>query len=295
MTDNILNFTGWFLSIFTATGNGLVVFLITKTRNLHSPANWFVVSLAVADFTVGAVLFPSGYYCVNTTHCNRIVMIFRMALYWFVMHASVTNLCALTWNRYLAIVHPFKYNTSMTVKRPRMTILVAWLIPLAVSLALVLGMFATSSTTVHKIMRLTCVSAFYIILCMFLLYAVVRILLVARAQSRQKSLMERQLRSNFGLTLRRSNKNETAAGFIIAVNVFFLGCHTVVNYLIVCLTIPSCNVSDRAGQVVSLLLVLNSMVNPMVYALLKKDIKKKIKILICAKTFGEKRNHGENE
>lgn len=131
MTDNILNFTGWFLSIFTATGNGLVVFLITKTRNLHSPANWFVVSLAVADFTVGAVLFPSGYYCVNTTHCNRIVMIFWIALYWFVMHASVTNLCALTWNRYLAIVHPFKYNTSMTVKRPRMTILVAWLIPLA--------------------------------------------------------------------------------------------------------------------------------------------------------------------
>lgn len=64
MTDNILNFTGWFLSIFTATGNGLVVFLIIKTRNLHSPANWFVVSLAVADFTVGAVLFPSGYSTV---------------------------------------------------------------------------------------------------------------------------------------------------------------------------------------------------------------------------------------
>lgn len=290
MTYNILNFIGWFLSILTVTGNGFVVFLIAKTRNLHSAANWFIVSLAVADFIVGAVAFPVGYHCVNTAHCNRIVW---MALFWFFMHASVTNLCALTWNRYLAIVHPLIYHTSMTVKRPGMTILVAWLIPVALSSSLFVGMLTTSSITVHKIMRLTCVSAFDIISCVIVLYAVVRVLLVARAQSQQKYVTERQLRSSFGLTLRRRNKYDTAAGFIIAVNVFFLGCYVVVNYLVICLTISSCNVSGKSAQVVSLLLILNSMVNPMVYAFLKKDIKKKIKILICRKNFGEKRNHGE--
>ena len=88
----------------------------------------------------------------------------HMAFFWFFLHSSVTNLCTLTWDRYIAIVHPFKYNTTMTKRRPGMVILMAWLIPFAISLLL---------CTAMKVLRLAGVTAFDIVSCVLLFYAVV--------------------------------------------------------------------------------------------------------------------------
>ena len=46
----------------------------------------------------------------------------------------------------------------------------------------------------------------------------------------------------------------------------------------------SCKVSDKVGHILSLFLVLNSAVNPLVYAFFKKDIKMEIKKLVCRET-----------
>ncbi|KAJ7377781.1 hypothetical protein OS493_026348 [Desmophyllum pertusum] len=255
----------------------------------------------MADFGVGVAVFPSGYFCNKTMACNSRVY---MAFFWFLLHSSVTNICTLTWDRYIAIVHPFKYNTSLTVRRPGMVILTAWLIPFAISLLLLVGMYVTNSNTAWKVLRLTGVSAFDIISCALLFYAVGRILVVARARSRQDSKIKLQLKSHHSFTeshqvsaievqvqsnhsstettTSRRRKKHNAARFIIAIVVFFLGCYIVVNYLVLCITF-SCQISDKAGQILVLLLVVNSAVNPLVYAFLKKDIKREISKLICRK------------
>ena len=272
---------GWLLSIITATGNGFVIFLIAKTRRLHSSANLYALSLAVADFGVGIAVFPSGYFCYHPTACN---MRLYMAFFWFILHSSVTNLCTLTWDRYIAIVHPLKYNTSMTERRPGMVILIAWLIPFAISLSLFVGMYATNSRTAWKVLRLTGVSAFDIVLCVLLFYAVVRILVAVREQSHQVCEIEQQLQFNVSSTeVVTSHRRRTpnTARLIIALVVFFLGCYVIVNISVLCETF-SCEVSgEKAGHVVTqCLLVLNSAVNPMVYALLKRDIKREISLFI---------------
>ena len=59
-----------------------------------------------------------------------------------------------------------------------------------------------------------------------------------------------------------------------------------VNYLLLCITFSCHNFSDKAGLILILFLVLNSAVNPLVYAFLKKDIKMEINIPIC----GRRRN-----
>ncbi|XP_078342453.1 trace amine-associated receptor 8b-like [Oculina patagonica] len=282
---NWFNIFGWFFSIVTATGNGFVVFLVAKNRRLHSSANWFVLSLAVADFGVGVVVFPSSYFCYNSgVSCNSRV---HMAFFWFFIHSSVTNLCVLTWDRYIAIVHPFKYNTATTRRRPGMVILITWLVPFAISLTLFVGMYATESETALKVLRLTGVSAFDIISCVLLFYAVVRILVVARRHWREESAMELQVQCNHSCNepsepanSRRHRKHSTAP-FVIALVVFFLGCYAVVNYLVLCIAFSCHKVSDNAGKVVTFLLVLNSAVNPLVYAFLKRDIKMEISRVIC--------------
>ena len=282
--ENWLNIFGWLLSIVAAVGNGFVVALVAKNRRLHSPANWFVLSLALADFGVAIAVFPSGYFCNISMACNFRVYV---AFFWFFLHSSVTNLCALTWDRYIAIVHPFKYNNAMSKRRPGMVILIAWLIPFATLLILFVEMYATESKTVQKILRITSVSVFNIIFCVLLFYATVRILVVAREQSNPKPAIELQNQpshSSSDSTTSRRRTRRTAARFIIALVVFFLGCYIVVNSLILCNTF-SCQVSTvKFGHVVTSLLVLNSAVNPLVYAFLKRDIKKEIRKLICKET-----------
>ena len=280
--EKILTSIGWLLSIATTTGNGFVIFLVAKNCRVHSSANWFVFSLAVADAGVGIAVFPSSYFCNYLIACN--LRVYR-AFFWFFLHSSVTNLCALTWNHYIAIVHPLRYNTSITERRPGMVILVAWLIPFVISLSLLVGKYATNSDIALKVLQLIGVSGFDIISCVLLIYAVVRILVVARAQSHQEVAMELQFQSNHSsaefVTSRRRRKPNTAR-FIIAIVLLFLGCYVVVNWLVLCMTF-SCQVSDNAGQILILLLVLNSAVNPLVYAFLKKDLHEEIKKLFCRK------------
>ena len=281
--ENRINVLGWLLSIVTAAGNGFVILLVAKSRRLRSrSANLFVLSLAVADFIVGIALFPSSYFCNKySMACNSTVY---MAFFWFFLHSSVTNLCTLTLDRYIAIVHPFRYNISITKRRPGMVILIAWSIPFAISLSLFVGMYVTTSKTALKVLRLTGVSAFDTISCALLFYAVVRILLVARVQSRQESSIELQVQSNRSsiesANLRRRKRGSTAP-FIIAVVAFFLGCYTVVTSLVLCVTFSCHNFSVTVNQTLILLLVLNSSVNPLVYGFLKRDIKRHIWKLIC--------------
>ena len=131
-------------------------------------------------------------------------------LYWFLVHSSVANLCILTWDRYTAILHPLRYNTSIILRRPGRIILLAWLIPLLISLYLVLGMFAATSDTVLKVLRLTGVSGFDILCSTLFVYAVVRILAVIRAQSLQNSAME-SLRKQLQTSLKRASLKTAAS------------------------------------------------------------------------------------
>ena len=277
--DVWLNVSGWLLSVLAVLGNGFMIAFIAAIHRLHIPSNWFVFSLAVADLGVGIFAFPSGYICVIYNATCLPDMLY-MAAYWFLVHSSVANLCVLTWDRYTAIAHPLKYITSITVRRPGRVILFAWAIPLLISLYLSLAMYTTSSLIVLKVLRLTGVSGFDIFCSALLVYAVVRILTVIRAQSRRISAMEslrKKLHTGVSLSspappIRRKHNS---ARLIIAMVVFFLACHLVKNYLILRIVFVS-DMSENLALVVTVLLVANSAANPLVYAFLKRDIKREV-------------------
>ena len=154
--------------------------------------------------------------------------------------------------------------------------LITWLIPLVISLSLLVGVCATTSDTALNVLRLIGVSAFDIVCCVLLFYAVVRILVVARAQSRQQAAIKLQVHSvhlSTETSNSRGRKKHNSASFIIAIVAFLLGCYMVVNYLLLCITFSCRDVSSKAGQTFISFLVLNCSVNPLVYAILKEDIR----------------------
>ena len=274
---------GWLLSFVTVTGNGLVFYLIVTRRNLRTTANWFVLSLAVADFGVGvanSVTLFTGchirYSCFS--HISPVMT--------YLIYASITNLCTLTLDRYLAIIKPLRYITFMTMKRVVLLVAVSWGLPLLIFLVPLLALELGTSGQTYVIFKkyfLVFLSFFQVCVCLALLFATTRIFLVARRHARQNAVLVMQLNFNHRIQHSRVFKPQEAAstkvvGSVVAV---FIICHVLSIYNKVCL-IVSCERSDALMDHVLIPLVLtNSAVNPVAYAFFKKDIKKELKRLFC--------------
>ena len=271
---------GWFLSIATVAGNGFLIILIVKRPRLHSSSNWLVLSLAVADLGVGFVVLPLSYMC-RPRICN---MSLYTGSFWFFLHSSVTNLCILTWDRFTAIVHPFRYHTSMIARRTLLVIALAWCVPFLIALYLVLGLYITNSPTILKVIRLTGVPAFDLLGCILLFYSVARILIVkakhkAAVKSEQRQLQHNHSPKESSLQSRRRH-SANAAGFVIAIVSFFLGCYLITSFIIFCVAFSCVSLPTEVNLVTLLLLTGNSTVNPLVYAFFKKDVKRELKTVI---------------
>ena len=118
---------GWFFTFFSLMGNTWVIFLIAKRRRLQTTANWFILSLAVADLGVTCGYFPASMICnVLVDTCNDGV---RLRFADFFIDASHICLTTLVAERYIAIVHPLKYVRLLTSTRTIFIIATCWAIP----------------------------------------------------------------------------------------------------------------------------------------------------------------------
>ena len=126
---------GWFLSILTIAGNGFIIFLVGSKRQLRTKTNAFVISLAVADLCVGLSVISSKHFCGNSCKWRTQGEVPWMDLVrWLFGYASVTNLCSLVLDRYIAVVKLLKYLTFMTSRRINQMIFFSWAIPVVLDI-----------------------------------------------------------------------------------------------------------------------------------------------------------------
>ncbi|XP_078350630.1 octopamine receptor beta-2R-like [Oculina patagonica] len=277
---------GWFPTALAVAGNAIVIWLITTRRRLRTTANWFVMSLAVADLCIGLFLFPTMFTCKSrwyscTVHHEHIISTCLS----FFLHASVANLCAMTTDRYIAIALPLKYITYMTPRRCTQLITAAWIFPAVVWIlytALIVH-FAASTTVVAVNIIIKC--TLQIIPGVFLTIATLHMLMIVRRHKKEISTLLADLRYNRHTSeaspsvVRRSP--ETSSATVIGVVVFaFVLCYCVENYFAFCHICPLVLV-----DVVLLFLLINAAANPLAYAFLKKDIRREVKRLIRCNTI----------
>ena len=125
------------LAIITIPGNILVCLAIVKDpfRNLKTPFNYFLLSLAATDLAVGAIMNPvSVVYHTNEALQLNYVDIKILHVFYFVLStASILTLAALTVDRYVAIAMPVKYKTTVTSRRAIVTSVSIWVAALGFS------------------------------------------------------------------------------------------------------------------------------------------------------------------
>ncbi|XP_078342551.1 octopamine receptor beta-2R-like [Oculina patagonica] len=266
---------GWSLSILTIAGNGFIVFLVCRKRQLRTKTNAFVVSLAVADFCVGLSVVPSLFICEIATWCTDSQLEGITFIRCLFGYASAMNLCSLVLDRYIAVVKPLKYLTVMKRRRIIQMISLSWALPVALDVvsALIWLVFKLSLLFDVFIWLLTIFFEFFP--CLMLIFCFASMLSVVCKHYRATRCLAKQLRFNHQTLLKIQEKSAVkimaiVIGLFLLCYAFYLRCSF---KLILSNGNAVCN--DQEYKVP--LLLLNSAINPVAYAFFKRDIKKEIK------------------
>lgn len=119
-------------NIFSITvgswGNLLVVIVVVCNRGLHSSTNFFIASLASADLLITSICMPIFYvYNVLTWpvwHFGSAVCQLSSYLVHTSVMASALSLLAISYDRFVSICFPTK--TIMTIKRAKIVVAFIW-------------------------------------------------------------------------------------------------------------------------------------------------------------------------
>uniref|UniRef100_T1IQI9 G-protein coupled receptors family 1 profile domain-containing protein n=1 Tax=Strigamia maritima TaxID=126957 RepID=T1IQI9_STRMM len=115
--------------VITIFGNVLVMLAVTRERYLHTVTNYFIVSLAMADCLVGALVMP--FSAVHEVMHKVWVFGQDWCDLWHSLDvlastASILNLCVISLDRYWAITDPIAYPSRMTTKCATGLIVLVW-------------------------------------------------------------------------------------------------------------------------------------------------------------------------
>ena len=275
--------------ILIPVGNGMVVYLVCARKRLHTITNWMVVSLAVSDLAVGLVIIPSRIACLYYK-CDEV---FLKILYDLFVFASLCNICILTVDRFIAIMHPLKYYTIMTLKVAVRLIAASWLVPIVLLSIRMVWQYGYPDNPqlrqqADKIFYVTQIILFMFVPCLIMLVAYIFIFREAMKQSRRIHHLNQAVRhASHGTptrgprALRRGGNSDAkhAVKVFGLVYLLFLLCWCLSAYRTIVFYFYNERgaIDDPITIFSRLMLLFNSCANPIIYALLKKDLRSELK------------------
>ncbi|XP_074482123.1 dopamine receptor D4 related sequence [Sebastes fasciatus] len=124
-------------------GNVLVCLSVLTERSLKTATNYFIISLSVADLLLALLVLPlyvyseflGGIWTLSTSLCDALMTMDVM-----LCTASILNLCAISVDRYIAVVVPLKYNRNQFSVRQLALIAATWLLSLGLASPVIFGL-----------------------------------------------------------------------------------------------------------------------------------------------------------
>ncbi|XP_048747506.2 5-hydroxytryptamine receptor 1D-like [Ostrea edulis] len=154
-------------------GNLLVVIATYTDKNLKSKQNWFIASLALADFLLGLVIMPfslanevMGYWYFGSIWCDL-----WKAIDVLLCTASILSICLISLDRYWCITKALTYPRQRTATRAALMIAAVWILSLIICVPPLIGWKNPLSVTDYPLCLLSsevgyiissCMGSFYI-------------------------------------------------------------------------------------------------------------------------------------
>ncbi|XP_069371786.1 trace amine-associated receptor 1-like [Paralichthys olivaceus] len=283
-------FIGSTVSVLTISGNLLVITSIIYFRQLHTPTNYLILSLAVADLLVGALVlqFNMALSVKSCLYFGDLFCKMRRSFDISLVMTSIFNLCCISIDRYYAVCQPLSYRTKMNGRVVVIMILVSW------TVSALSGFGITFVGLKHTVCEGRCfifhipesnifgsVVSFYlpviIMLCIYL-----KIFIVAQRQARSIHNTTCQSTKSGAVVSKMERKATKTLATVMGV---FLFCWTPFFLYLTFKPVGNSSIPPPLNETVAWLGWSNSMLNPFVYAFFYRWFRAAFRIIISGKIF----------
>uniref|UniRef100_A0A3Q3BEI1 G-protein coupled receptors family 1 profile domain-containing protein n=1 Tax=Kryptolebias marmoratus TaxID=37003 RepID=A0A3Q3BEI1_KRYMA len=97
-----------------------------NSKQLHTPTNILLLSLAVSDFLVGLLLMPLEIYKKITCWGNIMCFLYGFLIA-HIVSASIGTIVLISADRYVAICHPLHYPVKITMTKVKCCVCLCWI------------------------------------------------------------------------------------------------------------------------------------------------------------------------
>ncbi|XP_076844667.1 melanocortin 5b receptor [Brachyhypopomus gauderio] len=267
------------LGLLSLLENILVILAIVKNKNLHSPMYFFICSLAVADMMVSVsnawetivIHLLVNQRLVVTEHFIRQMDNVFDSLICISVVASMCSLLTIAVDRYVTIFYALRYHNIMTVRRAGVIIAAIW--SFCTGCGIVFIVYSHTTPVV------VCLVGMFFIMLLLMASLYSHMFLLARSHVRRMATLPGYSASAHQCTsLRGAVTLSILLGiFIVCWAPFFL-------HLIVMISCPRnmyCICFMSHFNMYLVLIMCNSVIDPLIYALRSPEMRKTFKEIIC--------------
>ncbi|XP_053346941.1 trace amine-associated receptor 13c-like [Clarias gariepinus] len=279
----------------TVCGNLLVIISVFHFKQLHTPTNTLVLSLALSDFLVGVLVMPSmliwiieSCWIFGTDFC-----IFFSFISGLLMNLSIYNISMISVDRYLALSNPFLYTNTISRRTMCTVVYSNWCACLTYMTAIYYfnGGLMTSVlcpgecfyflNEVCSIIDLV-VSFIFPLSVIIILYT--RVFIIAKKHATAIRELNNHTRPKSQKVTSHLTKSERKAAKVLGILVsVFLIC--LLPYFIYSLLGEIVDLQLQIFQKVLIMSYLNSTINPVIYALFYPWFRKCVRLILSLKIF----------
>ncbi|EDO46162.1 predicted protein [Nematostella vectensis] len=116
------------LAVLIIAINVLITVLFVRKRALRTKTNTLLVSLAISDLNLGFIGIPTSVACNAFVYypSTQGLCITSAVIYRFIAVSTIFHIFAITIERYILVIYPFKYMSMVRMARLRRVIAAIW-------------------------------------------------------------------------------------------------------------------------------------------------------------------------
>ncbi|XP_072006504.1 olfactory receptor 10A7-like [Engystomops pustulosus] len=263
---------------FTILINFLIIALVSTSRNLHTPMYFFISQLSISDILLTSVIVPKMLHVLLHQRGTIAFSDCMTQLYFFAsLEASECLLLGvMSYDRYVAICNPLRYNSIMTHRWCVILAVTSWLVGFCIIFTIILSTFMLNFCGPNiidhffcdfiPILELSCSDPYIVrmeVSLLGLLLILIPLIIVIFSYTKIIITILR-IPSSTG----RQKAFSTCSSHLIVVSIFFWSLFSVY-------VLPTTDKTLSISKILSLLYtVFTPLINPIIYSLKNNDIKK---------------------
>ncbi|XP_028249543.1 trace amine-associated receptor 13c-like [Parambassis ranga] len=275
-----------FISVITVSLNLLVIISISHFRQLHTPTNLLLLSLAVSDLLVGFLLMPVEIFYIKACwFLGDTVCTLYYIVDYVITSASVATMVLISLDRYIAICYPLHYPSKVTKRTVQVYVCLCWLCSVIYRIVLLhdhlknpgrsISCFGECVVVISNIAGIIDMVFTFIIPITVIIVLYLRVFVVALTQARALRSQIAAQHSGGVTVKKREMKAARTLGIVVVV---FLICFC--PYFFPSLSGEDTSVDASSVAVEIWLTHFNSCLNPLIYVFFYPWFRKSMKLIL---------------